>query len=93
MATLTIRTNAIETQNIKSVLPPYHRTGDSAGDEHKSGVTLGLDHLYSLSLFDFVCFIFSSLYWAYFDPPPGFGASFLVNSNRLWRLYGVDRYG
>ena len=30
-----------QTQNLKSVLPPHHRTGDSAGDQSKSGDTLG----------------------------------------------------
>ena len=52
VATLDIRTNAIETQNTKSVLPPYPRIGDSTGEISKSGVTLGLNHLYLLSLRD-----------------------------------------
>ena len=39
-------------KHLKSVLPPYHRTGDSTGDFNKNGVTLGLDHIYLLSLFD-----------------------------------------
>ena len=32
VATLAIPTNAIEMQNTKSFLPPYHRIGDSAGE-------------------------------------------------------------
>ena len=45
-------TFAIKRKTIKSVLPPYLRTGDSVGENSKSGVTLGLDHIYLLTLFD-----------------------------------------
>ena len=62
MATLANRTSANETQNFKSVFPPYHRTGDSAGDISKSGVTLGLDHIYLLSLFDLYALHYGSLF-------------------------------
>ena len=48
-----LRSNAKHT---KSLLPAYHRTGDSVGEFLKSGVTLGLHHLYflSFSLYDMV---------------------------------------
>ena len=55
-------TFAIKHKTPKSVLPPYHRTGDSDGEKLKSGVTLGLDHLYLLSLFDLFALHFGSLF-------------------------------
>ena len=71
VATLANRNICDKTQNTMSVLPPYHRTGDSAGKNSKSGVTLGLDHLYLLSLFDLYALHFGSL----------FG---LKSSTRIW---------
>ena len=62
MATLAIRIIAIKRKTTRSVLPPRYRTGDSAGEKHKSGVTLGLDHLYLLSLFDLYALHFGSLF-------------------------------
>ena len=54
VVTLANRNICDQTQNIpKSILPPCYRTGDSAGEVLKSEVTLGIDHLYLLSLFDF----------------------------------------
>ena len=54
---------AIKHKTHKSVLPPYYRTGDSVGDiKLKSGVTLGLDQLYLLSLFDLLALHFGSLF-------------------------------
>ena len=55
-------TFAIKRKTPKLVLPPYHRTDDSAGDNFKSGVTLGLDHIYLLSLFDLFALHFGSLF-------------------------------
>ena len=52
-----------QTQNLKSVLPPYHRTGDSAGDMLKSGVTLGFRSPLHACLVCFDCFTFGSLVW------------------------------
>ena len=52
VATLANRNICDQTQTLKSVLPPYHRTGDSAREKFKSGVTLGLEHIYLLSLLD-----------------------------------------
>ena len=49
-------------QNLKSVLPPHHRTGDSAGENSKIGVTLGIDHIYLLTLFDLYALLFGSLF-------------------------------
>ena len=43
-------------KTLKSVLPPYHKTGDSAGEYFKSGVTFGLrSPLFSIVFF--ACFI------------------------------------
>ena len=77
MATLANRTFAIKRKTFKSVLPSGYRIGDSAGDYSKSGVTLGLDHIYLLSLFD----LFALHLWVLFglllkDPTTGYGAPF-----------------
>ena len=53
---------AIKRKNLKSVLPPYHRTGDSTGEYYKSGVTLGIDHIYLLTLFDLYALHYGSLF-------------------------------
>ena len=71
MATLANLTFAIKRKTLKSVLPPYHRTGDSAGKNSKCGVTLGLDHIYLLTLFD----LFALHYGSFF----GF-----ESSTRIW---------
>ena len=55
-------TFAIKRKTHKSVLPPYHITGDSAGDNSKSRVTLGVYHIYLLSLFDLFALYFGSLF-------------------------------
>ena len=55
-------TFAIKRKTTKSVLPSCYKTGDSSGEKFKSGVTLGLDHLYLLSLFDLLALHFSSLF-------------------------------
>ena len=66
-----------QTQNLKSVLPPYHRTGDSTGDLIlKSGVTLGLDYIYLLTLFDLFALHFGSLFGFVLNLTPGFGDTF-----------------
>ena len=59
-----------------TVLPPHHRTGDSAGDYFKSGVTLGIDHIYLLPLFDLYALHFSSLFGFVLNPTPGCGGTF-----------------
>ena len=64
----------IQTQNSQSVLPLYYRTGDSAGDKLKSGVNLGLDHLYFLALIDLIALSFGFLFGFVVNPTPGFGA-------------------
>ena len=76
VATLTNRNICDKTQNLKSVLPPYHRTGDSAGEYYKSGVTLGLDHLYLLTLFDLLALHFGSWFGFVLNPTPGFRGTF-----------------
>ena len=53
---------AIKDKTPKSVLPMHHRTGDSAGDTSKSGVTLGTYHIYLLTLFDLFALHFGSLF-------------------------------
>ena len=53
-------TFAIKRKTLKSVLPPYHKTGDSVGESVKSGVTLGINHLYFLSLFNLLALHFGS---------------------------------
>ena len=67
MATLAYRDilqNANANQHSKTVssISTDHRTGDSAGDKLKSGVTLGLDHscFQLLALFDFIFVGFAS---------------------------------
>ena len=63
VATLAIRTITIKRKTTKSILPPRYRTGDSAGELIlKSGVTLGLNHIYLLSLFDLYALHFGSLF-------------------------------
>ena len=49
-------------QNLQVNSPTYHRTGDSAGENSKSGVTLGLDHIYLLKLFDLYVLHYGSLF-------------------------------
>ena len=54
------RTSANTNAKHQSVLPPYHRTGDSAGEKLKSGVTLGFrSPLFSIDCF--VCFYICGL--------------------------------
>ena len=67
---------AIKLKTFKSVLPPYHRTGDSVGDKIKSGVTLGLDHIYLLTLLDLVALHFGSLFGFGLNLTPEFGDTF-----------------
>ena len=62
MATLANLPITIKRKQTELVLPPYHRTGDSAGEYSKSGVTLGLDHIYLLSLFDLYALHYGSLF-------------------------------
>ena len=62
VVTLAIRIIVIKCKTTKSILPPYYITGDSAGEKFKSGVTLGLYHLYLLSLFDLIALHFGSLF-------------------------------
>ena len=62
MATFANRTIAIKRKLTKSVLPPRYRTGGSARDILKSGVTLWLDHIYLLSLFDLHALHYGSLF-------------------------------
>ena len=63
-----------QTQNLKSVLSSYHRTGDSAGENSKCGVTLGLDHINLLALFDLYDLHYGSLF--------GF-----ESSTRIWETF------
>ena len=59
-----LATFAIKRKTFKSVLPPYHRIGDSTGENSKSGVTLGfLDHLYMLIFIDLIALHFGSIVW------------------------------
>ena len=63
LATLANRNNCDQTQNIPSQFS--HRIIELAtllGKIRKSGVTLGLDHLYLLSLFDLFSLHFGSLF-------------------------------
>ena len=62
MATLTNHNICDKTQNLKSVLPPYHRTDDFVGENFKSGVTLGINHIYLLILFDLFYLHYGSLF-------------------------------
>ena len=70
-------TFAIKHKTLKSVLPPYHRTSDPVGDDFKSGVTLGLDLIYLLTLFDLFALDFGSLFGFALNPTPGFGGYIL----------------
>ena len=71
------RTSANTNVKLKSVLPPYHRTGDSAGDINlKVGLPYGLDHLYLLALIDLIALSFGFLFGFVVNPTPGFGAPF-----------------
>ena len=69
-------TFAIKRKTTKSVLPPRYRTGNSAGELLKCGVTLGLDPLYLLTLIDLFALHFSSLFGFVSNPTPGFGGTF-----------------
>ena len=62
MATLAIRIIAIKRKTTKLVLPSCYRNGDSAGESFKSGVTLGINHIYLLSLFELFALHFGSLF-------------------------------
>ena len=75
MATLVIRNNCDQTQNTQVSSPTVLQNWRLCWGQVKSGVTLGLDHLYFLSLFDLHA-LHWFLVWVYFDPLPGFGAPF-----------------
>ena len=63
-----------QTKNLKSVLPPYHRTGDSAGEYSKSGVNLEIVHISMLYLFDLLALHFGFIFgYSCKDPIPGSG--------------------
>ena len=65
METLAYRTfmgKKMRNQYKQSVLSPYHRTGGSVGEFYKSGVTLGLGHIYLISLFDLYALHYGSLF-------------------------------
>ena len=47
------------------------------GNKYKSGVTLGLDHIYLLTLFDLLALYFGSLFGFVLNPTPGFGGYLL----------------
>ena len=53
------------------------------GKNSKSGVTLGLDQLCLLTLFDLFALHFCSLFGFVLNPTPGFGGTFYVSINRL----------
>ena len=71
----------------KSILPPYHKTGESAGENSKSGVTLGLDHIYLLALFELYALHYGSLFW--FDMESGCWEEEINDHfSRLEHVYG-----
>ena len=85
----------LRTQNakhLKSVLPPYHRTGDSAGENYKSGVTLGFrSPLFSYNCL--ACFLYTLVLLFGFESSTRIWETLQVNSNMLWKLCGVYRHG
>ena len=57
MATFANRNIYNKTQNQKSVLLLYYRTGDSVGEILKVGLPLDLDHLYYFTYFPYMLYI------------------------------------
>ena len=84
-------TFAIKHKTPKSVLPPYYKTSDSAGDYSKSGVTLDLDHIYLLSLLNLFALNYGSLFG--FESSTRILDTLYVSSNTLWKLCGVYQHG